>query len=672
MNASAVVYVPCNAAISVDNRSTFRYPSGNVLSHLAPTFRPSVVIGVTDCSTFIDESEDIDASDDFSEDETCSDSSAPNCYVPPDSSKLLPTFAVTDLAAASSSDYAPSTWRERYANNPTALDFVERSIINRPLKIEAFDKYLTGYWDLDHIKHLLTHGIKLKHFDHEPVPFYCANYKSAISLPKYVDLELTSQLGENRILDIGLLGLAALYVHAIGALYRSDTDDVRLLHDYGRPRGCSLNEAIWFLKFTWHGLATLTDLITVGCWIARTDIRWFYRHFPIDPAHWEYTCFAWQFQTGVRKTFADLYLNFGQRNAPEHGHRFTLAIIEILRRNGFDRVAAVLDDFAICYPDRMTCQAGFIFLLKVLSELGFEVSKHPLKTHGAAQMVTWSGIEIDTIAMTARLKEAKLNSFRAELQRLLLADKWSAFEIRSLAGSTNWAAKVVLGVRCYLWVLLQRRNSVRLWPRHHRFRPVRLERQAVDFILRALDSSRFHGAAYVFPCLPLPTRRAQTDARLPTTPTGGCIGCFVDGGFVSLSYRQIQVLFPEDCPPQEADIHVWEVFAVFALLSLFRSYFAGIHLSVDIDNPGAAKSVDRQRGPSGRTDMQDLIEKVILLSIEIECRLSSRKVNGVEIPEADSLSRKDSRRFRVLLRLYALAEGCATTPHDFDLADAGA
>ena len=43
-----------------------------------------------------------------------------------------------------------------------------------------------------------------------------------------------------------------------------------------------------------------------NCWIARTDIRWYYRHFPIDPAHWEYTLFAWQFLDGVVIQFLNL------------------------------------------------------------------------------------------------------------------------------------------------------------------------------------------------------------------------------------------------------------------------------------------------------------------------------------------------------------------------------
>ena len=667
-----VATIPVHSCGSTTFTITSDYsPLESSLRPQAPTFRPTGVTMQSDFISSIDESETDDGSDEFYDDDTCPDSLCPNRYVPPDSSKRLPPFAVTELAAASSADYAPSTWREKFADNPAALDYIERSIAKRPLKIAVFDKYLAGYWDLDHIKHLLTHGIKLIHFGHEPIPYVSTNYKSALILPKYVDVELESQMEENRILDITLLGIVAMFVHAIGALYRRDTDDVRLLHDYSSPIGRSLNEAIYYAKFSWHNFYTLADLVTRGCWIARTDIRWYYRHFPIDPAHWEYTLFGWSFQTGVRKVFADLYLNFGQRNAPELGHRFTLAIVEILRRAGFDRVAAILDDFAICYPDRETCQSGYVFLLGILQELGFEVSKNPTKTHGAAQLVQWSGVTVDTVALTARLKEEKLVSFRAELERLSEAPKWTAFEVRSLAGSMNWAAKVCLAVKIYLWIILQRRNAVRLWPRYHRFRPVLRERQAVDFVRRALDDSRFHGVAFVFPCEPWPVRWAQTDARLPTTPDSGCVGGFVDGGFFSLSLRQCQQLFPEECPAAASDVHVWEVFAVFVLLSLFGDCFVGVHLWVDIDNPGAAASVDRQRGPSGRTDMQDLMELTVLRSIEVGCRLSSRKVVGAEIPEADALSRKWTEVFHGLLCEFAAGKGCAKTPYRFVLADAG-
>ena len=92
---------------------------------------------------------------------------------------------------------------------------------------------------------------------------------------------------------------------------------------------------------------------------------------------------------------------------------------------------------------------------------------------------------------------------------------------------------------------------------------------------------------------------------------------------------------------------------------------------VDIDNPGAAASVERQRGPSGRTDMQELIELVVLLSIDIGCRLSSRKVVGKEIPEADATSRKDTARFHELLCIFVREQGYQHRPYCFCLDDAG-
>ena len=147
----------------------------------------------------------------------------------------------------------------------------------------------------------------------------------------------------------------------------------------------------------------------------------------------------------------------------------------------------------------------------------------------------------------------------------------------------------------------------------------------------------------------------------------------MEGGFFSLSLRQIRLVFLDMLVPtvEDSDIHYWEVFAVFALLTLYPDSFRGVHLVVDIDNPGASASVNRQRGPSGRTDMQDLIERCVLISIDIGCRLSSEKVVGDDIPEADSLSRKDVERFHELLTEYARGRG-GGVPHRFAIADAGA
>jgi hypothetical protein len=143
----------------------------------------------------------------------------------------------------------------------------------------------------------------------------------------------------------------------------------------------------------------------------------------------------------------------------------------------------------------------------------------------------------------------------------------------------------------------------------------------------------------------MPFAYCQTDARSPLTKVG-CVGVFVDGHFASFSYEELSARF-DDTPPRDATVHIFELFAVLVLLRVFRHVLQHVHISVSIDNPGAAKSVETER--SANIDMHVIREKIFLESFHNGCRVSGRKVVGTDIELADSLSRKDSPRFNELL-----------------------
>jgi len=414
----------------------------------------------------------------------------------------------------------------------------------------------------------------------------------------YVDIQLRDEIIEHKVWDCCW---KSDYTHAIGGILRPETDDIRITHDYGRPLGASINDNTVYLKMKWDSFDSLTDLVTKGSWIARADIRWYYRHFPVDPYDWDKLAFDWEFMdtfdlTAVNCTsesprrvrhLYDMYLNFGLRNAGEIAGRCTAAVKYIAQLRGARNIVAVMDDFAVVDDSQAVCNMSFDILLGVLKELGFCVSTRLDKTHKAKQRTIWTGIEIDTLLLRCTLRPAKLEKFTNILVDLIDSpDSWQVSSTRTLCGLANWASRVVSCGRPRMHAMISTVTYLRDKPKHHHHRPTAQLLAEVVWWRAALHNPRFHGHAHIFSRHPLPMNFAETDARTPVTGTG-CIGVFVDGGFVSLSYSQLCQLF-DDVPDIHSQVTVWETYAVLVMLRLFSAALCGKHILIRIDNPGAA------------------------------------------------------------------------------------
>ena len=165
---------------------------------------------------------------------------------------------------------------------PDVIAQIELMLTYRPLNSEALDDMLPdSYPDKEFLMFHFRNGARVCPVD-VPPPFHCGNYRSATDMiPRaYVDIQLRDEIIEHKVWDCCW---KSDYTHAIGGILRPETDDIRITHDYGRPLGTSINDNTIYLKMKWDSFDSLTDLVTKGSWIARADIRWYYRHFPVDP-----------------------------------------------------------------------------------------------------------------------------------------------------------------------------------------------------------------------------------------------------------------------------------------------------------------------------------------------------------------------------------------------------
>ena len=165
--------------------------------------------------------------------------------------------------------------------------------------------------------------------------------------------------------------------------------------------------------------------------------------------------------------YLDRALPFGLRSAPKIFSALTDAMMWTLHGNGVEWGLHYLDDFLVLGPPgQQTCQDALGTTLRLCAELGFPVAAE--KTEGTATVLTFLGIELDTVKQEVRLPQDKLSQLSLNLAVWMKrADSQSPRgsckkrELLSLIGHLSHAAKVVKPGRAFLRSLIDASSSVR-------------------------------------------------------------------------------------------------------------------------------------------------------------------------------------------------------------------
>ena len=80
-------------------------------------------------------------------------------------------------------------------------------------------------------------------------------------------------------------------------------------------------------------------------------------------------------------------------------------------------------------------------LLKLLRYLGFGINYS--KVEGPKQCIIFLGIVLDSINMTLRLSEKRINDLLQDITNIYSKSKVSKRQLMSIAGKLNWATQVI-------------------------------------------------------------------------------------------------------------------------------------------------------------------------------------------------------------------------------------
>lgn len=363
----------------------------------------------------------------------------------------------------------------------------------------------------------------------------------------------------------------------------------RLVIDLSR----NLNQHLPYTYFTYSSVSTAVAHASPGCWFAKLDITKCYLSFPLDPSVHHYFTFSLD-----HHYYRFTRMPFGLSTAPRICTEL-LGIVEWDLQQQQVEVVRYLDDFLFIAPTKEECQTMLDKSIASLATYGFIVN--PDKTAGPSQIITFLGIELDSIQMTLRCTKERMEELISLLQFQSTLSTTRIHQLESLIGKLSFAAQVLPGARPFMRRLLDqchhnaphRSHRVRLsksffldvtyWLSHLKIWNGRQTWRKSDPIVLVSDAS-LSGFGFYLEHLPphLPNHSLPTHLQLGNTYVGSY-------GITHADYHV-----------DHRTISWCEMFSALAALLVYAPILTNQSVTIVIDNQTDVHILNRQATRSPR------------------------------------------------------------------------
>ena len=319
-----------------------------------------------------------------------------------------------------------------------------------PVKHDVLESMLEGYDE--RLKIFLVDGFKLG-FHLSNVVFYPSkpplNLKSSQQFPLVVDEKLEKEGKLGRIAGpFDFVPLSDMVFSPLGLQPKKDPGSFRVIHHLSYPKGTSINDGIpkecATVKY-----ATVTQAIKFmlrfgkGCFLAKTDIKSAFRIVPVHPSNYHLLGFTWR-----DKFYYDRCLPMGCSSSCSIFEAFSTSLEWIIRQKVSDvAVLHILDDFLFISSSFQKCQEALDIFQQLCVELGVPLA--PEKTLGPLQAMSFAGIFLDSVDMSASLPEDKITKFLSHVDQLISMKSATLKQVQSVTGMLNFACAVIEPARAF-------------------------------------------------------------------------------------------------------------------------------------------------------------------------------------------------------------------------------
>ncbi|XP_077119507.1 uncharacterized protein LOC143775353 isoform X2 [Ranitomeya variabilis] len=295
------------------------------------------------------------------------------------------------------------------------------------------------------------------------------NLQSARELPNVLAEKLGKEIGLGRFRGpFKTPPFTNLRVSPLGIVPKKEVGKYRLIHHLSYPKGMSVNDGIPSedSAVTYISFDKAVDLVRnagLGALMAKSDIESAFRLLPVHP-----DCYHLLGAKFEDVYYYDTCLPMGCSISCFYFELFSTFLEWVARE--ITRLTAIthyLDDFLIVGPaDSDVCSSALAQFKDALTYFG--VPLFPEKTIGPVSVITFLGIEIDTVTMEFRLPKDKIDKLLDLINGCISVGKVTLTQMQSLLGSLNFACRIMPAGRIFSRRLTIATRGVK--QRHHRIR----------------------------------------------------------------------------------------------------------------------------------------------------------------------------------------------------------
>ena len=422
----------------------------------------------------------------------------------------------------------------------------------------------------------------------------------------------------------------------LGAAPKKD-GTVRIVLDLSSPKGYSVNDYIskddYSVSYSlFDDAVVLVKRLGPNCFMAKLDIKHAFRLCPVHPDDWHLLGYNWK-----DRFYFDVVLPFGGRSSPFIFNNFAdllqwILVIIFLIQN----LLHYLDDFFTAEILCATCNQNINLIKKVFELLGVPLA--PEKVIGPLQIITYLGIEIDSVECVVRLPKGKFDDLRSSLEYWQGRKKCTKKELLSLIGSLSFACKVVKCGRIFLRRLIDLSTTVSSLLHHITINSE--ARKDIQWWIEFLPS--WNGVEmFQEECV------QANDMNLFTDASGVGLGGYYEGQWFSIPINN----------NNKHSIAYLELLAIVVSVFCWGDTWCNKQIVLFTDNEsivyiwstGSCKSVE----------VMDLIRMLFFFTAKRNINLLIRHIPGKDNTYADSLSRLQVERF---MELCPYAQNLPTQP----------
>jgi hypothetical protein len=513
-----------------------------------------------------------------------------------------------------------------------------------PIDVVKLELSLVEHPDPNFVAQLCTNLRYGAHigFEGKRAPRFSKNLPTALAQPDIISSNLAHEISLGRVAGpFDNPPFPNFQVSPIGLVPKKHSAKFRTIFHLSFPKSgtASINASISKDDFSLQ-YVTIDNAIEgikclgQGCFLAKTDIEAAFRLIPVHPDDYELLGMHWN-----GKYYYDKVLPFGLRSAPFIFNQLSDAIEWILSNKCHIRfVCHILDDFLIGEPaspgpqKAVACQASLNAMSLTFRNLNIPIA--PGKTEGPNTVLEFMGIILDSTRMEARLPADKIERLNTAFEFFHEKRSCTLKELQSLIGTLNFACKVIPPGRPYLQRMIELTRNVKQ-PHHHIklssgfFKDLEMWKQ---FVIN------WNGAGFF-----LSSEWTNSEVLEFHTDASGTLGY---GGIFETKWFQGKWEPHQRLGQHEISIAWQELFAIVVACHLWGGSLQNKRLILHCDNEAVVNIINSKRSRISR--VMDLLRHLTLLTLKHNLYIRAQHIPGKRNEIADSLSRLQFQRFRML------------------------